>query len=194
VWPEVEFEADDALASAAVKAAADPRVEQVLVCTPDKDLAQSVSGTRVVQVDRRRGIVRDEAGVLSKWGVRPESIPDYLAMVGDSADGFPGLPGWGPKAAAAVLCQHPHFENVPRDWRLWPSSLRGAQRLASVLFERWDDAILFRTLATLRLDVPVFDVVDELQWHGPAPGFDRYCDAIRFEGLNARAMAAGKGS
>jgi 5'-3' exonuclease len=194
VWPMVEYEADDALASAAVRSAADPRVEQVLVCTPDKDLAQCVSGTRVVQVDRRRGIVRDEAGVLSKWGVRPESIPDYLAMVGDSADGFPGLPGWGPKAAAAVLFAYPHFENIPRDWRVWPPSIRGAQRLASVLFERWDDAILFRTLATLRLDVPVFEAVDELHWRGPAPGFDRYCDTIRFEGLHARAMAAGKGT
>jgi len=194
VWPMVEYEADDALASAAVKAAADQRVEQVLICTPDKDLAQCVSGTRVVQVDRRRGIVRDEAGVLSKWGVRPESIPDYLAMVGDSADGFPGLPGWGPKAAAAVLFQYPHFENVPRDWRTWPSSIRGAQRLASVLFEKWEEAILYRTLATLRLDVPVFDAVDELEWQGPAPNFDRYCDSIRFEGLHDRAVAAGKGT
>jgi 5'-3' exonuclease len=191
VWPMIEFEADDALASAAVKAAADPRVAQVLVCTPDKDLAQCVSGTRVVQVDRRRGIVRDEAAVLSKWGVRPESIPDYLAAVGDSADGFPGLAGWGPKAAAAVLYPYPHLEDVPKDWRQWSPSIRGAQRLASVLFEQWDDALLFRKLATLRLDVPVFDVVDELRWHGPAPGFDRYCDAIRFAGLHARAMAAG---
>ena len=194
VWPMVEYEADDALASAAVKAAADARVEQVLVCTPDKDLAQCVSGTRVVQVDRRRGIVRDEAGVLSKWGVRPESIPDYLAMVGDSADGYPGLAGWGPKAAAAVLFQYPHFENVPRDWRTWPPSIRGAQRLASVLFEKWDDAILYRTLATLLLDVPVFDAVDELEWRGPAPNFEQYCDSIRFEGLHARAVAAGKGT
>jgi 5'-3' exonuclease len=194
VWPMVYYEADDALASAAVRAAQNSRVGQVLVCTPDKDLAQCVSGTRVVQVDRRRNIVRDEAGVLSKWGVRPASIPDYLAVVGDSADGFPGLAGWGPKAAAAVLIEYPHFEDVPRDWRLWPPSIRGAQRLASVLFDRWDDAVLFRTLATLRLDVPVFESVDELRWHGPAPGFDRFCETIRFAGLHARAMSAGSGA
>ena len=193
VWPMVEFEADDALASAAVRAARDPRIEQVLVCTPDKDLAQCVSGTRIVQVDRRRGIVRDEAGVLSKWGVRPESIPDYLAVVGDSADGFPGLPGWGPKAAAAVFVQYPHFEDVPKDWRAWNPSIRGAQRLASVLFERWDEGILFRTLATLRLDVPVFDSVDELRWQGPAAGFDCYCDSINFASLYARASGASVG-
>jgi 5'-3' exonuclease len=193
VWPMVEFEADDALASAAVRAARDPRIDQVLVCTPDKDLAQCVSGTRIVQVDRRRGIVRDEAGVLSKWGVRPESIPDYLAVVGDSADGFPGLPGWGPKAAAAIFVQYPHFEDVPQDWRAWNPSIRGAQRLASVLFERWDEALLFRTLATLRLDVPVFDSVDELRWQGPAAGFDRYCDTLNFASLYARASGASVG-
>jgi 5'-3' exonuclease len=192
VWPMVEFEADDALASAAVQSAADARVEQVLVCTPDKDLAQCVSGSRIVQVDRRRGIVRDEAGVIAKWGVRPESIPDYLAMVGDSADGYPGLAGWGPKAASAILSEYPHFEAVPRNWREWPHAIRGAQRLASVFFEQWDDAMLFRTLATLRLDVPVFASVDDLRWHGPAPGFDRYCDTIDFASLHARATAAGR--
>lgn len=190
VWPMVRYEADDALASAAAKAARDDRVRQVIVCTPDKDLAQCVVGSRVVQLDRRRGILRDEAGVLSKWGVRPESIPDYLAVVGDSADGFPGLPGWGPRAAALAFSQYPHFEDVPKDWRQWHPSIRGAQRLSAVLFEQWNDALLYRTLATLKLDVPVFETVDELRWKGPEPEFERYCEHIQSPGLHARAMAA----
>jgi 5'-3' exonuclease len=189
VWPMVRYEADDALASAAAKAARDSRVGQVFICTPDKDLAQCVVGSRVVLLDRRRGILRDEAGVVSKWGVRPESIPDYLAAVGDSADGFPGLPGWGPKAAALTFSRFPHFEDVPKDWRQWHPSIRGAQRLSAVLFERWEDALLYRTLATLKLDVPVFETVDELQWKGPLPEFERYCDRLQSRGLHARAMA-----
>jgi 5'-3' exonuclease len=192
VWPMVEYEADDALASASVKAAQDDRVRQVFVCTPDKDLAQCVTGTRVVQLDRMRGILRDEAAVVAKWGVKPDSIPDYLAVVGDSADGFPGLPGWGPKAAALTLSEYPHFEDIPKDWRKWPPSIRGAQRLSGVLFAQWNDALLFRTLATLRLDVPVFQNVDELQWKGPRPEFERYSKFIQTPGLNARAMAAAK--
>ncbi|MGD0298654.1 MAG: 5'-3' exonuclease H3TH domain-containing protein [Bryobacteraceae bacterium] len=190
VWPMVEYEADDALASAAVKAAEDDRVRQVFICTPDKDLAQCVAGKRVVQLDRMRGILRDESAVVVKWGVRPESIPDYLAVVGDSADGFPGLPGWGPKAAGLMFSEYPHFEDIPKDWRKWPSAMRGAQRLAGVLFEQWNDAILYRTLATLRLDVPVFETVDELQWNGPMPEFERYSKLIQTPGLNARAIAA----
>jgi 5'-3' exonuclease len=190
VWPMVRYEADDALASAAAKAAQDDRVRQVLVCTPDKDLAQMVVGTRVVQLDRMRGILRDEAGVFAKWGVKPESIPDYLAVVGDSADGFPGLPGWGPKAAALTFSQYPHFEDVPKDWRRWPPSMRGAQRLSEVLFEQWNEALLYRTLATLKLDVPVFETVDELQWKGPRPEFERYSRRIQSAGLHTRAMAA----
>jgi 5'-3' exonuclease len=186
----VQYEADDALASAAAKAALDDRVEQVLVCTPDKDLAQCVVGSRVVQLDRMRGILRDEAAVIAKWGVRPESIPDYLAVVGDSADGFPGLPGWGPKAASSTFSQFPHLEDVPRDWRKWHPSIRGAQRLSAVLFEQWNDALLYRALATLQLDVPVFESVDELQWKGPSPQFERYCDRIQVSGLYERAMAA----
>jgi len=193
VWPMVEYEADDALASAAAKAARDDRVGKVLICTPDKDLAQCVEGTRVVQLDRRRGILRDEAGVVEKWGVKPESIADYLAVVGDSADGYPGLPGWGPKAAALTFSRYPHFENIPRDWHKWDSSIRGAQRLAGVLFEQWDNAVLYRTLATLKLDVPVFDSVDELRWKGPKAGFEQYCARMRYEGLPARAAAAIKG-
>ena len=166
VWPMVEFEADDALAAAAAKAAQDARVEQVIICTPDKDLAQCVVGQRVVQLDRRRNIVRDEAGVVAKFGVKPQSIPDWLAVVGDSADGFPGVRGWGEKGAAAVLSRYPHLEDIPRDVRNWDPAIAGAKRLAASLFASWDDALLFRTLATLRLDVPVFNSVDDLRWKG----------------------------
>ncbi len=190
VWPMIPYEADDALASAAARAAADERVQKVFICTPDKDLAQCVVGTRVVQFDRRRGILRDAAGVVEKWGVKPESIPDYLAVVGDSADGFPGLPGWGPKAASLTFAQYLHFEDVPKDWRQWHASIRSAQRLSTVLFEQWNDALLYRTLATLRLDVPVFETVDELRWKGPRPEFERYCERIQAPGLHARASAA----
>jgi 5'-3' exonuclease len=189
VWPMVRYEADDALASAAAKAARDDGVGRVLICTPDKDLAQCVVGSRVVQLDRRRGILRDAAGVVEKWGVQPESIPDYLAVVGDSADGFPGLPGWGPKAAALTFSQYPHFEDVPKDWRQWSTSIRGAQRLSAVLFQQWADAILYRTLATLQLDVPVFETLDQLRWKGPRPEFEQYCQRIRSTSLNARAIA-----
>jgi 5'-3' exonuclease len=185
VWPMVEFEADDALASAAALTARDPNVEQVLICTPDKDLAQCVVGTRVVQFDRRRSIVRDEAAVVAKWGVRPESIPDYLAVVGDSADGFPGLPGWGEKAAAATFGRFPHLEDVPRDWRRWNASIRGAMRLAATLFERWDEALLYRTLATLRADAPTIGDVEELRWTGPRPEFEAWSGR-----MYARAAAA----
>src|SRR6267378_4923017 len=160
VWPMVDYEADDALASAACQAAKDDRVRQVLICTPDKDLSQCVVGTRVVQLDRRREILRDEAGVVAKFGVKPQSIPDYLAVVGDSADGFPGLLGWGVKAAALTLSQYLHLEDIPKDWREWHPSIRSARTLSESLFTGWDDALLFRTLATLRLDVPVFDAID----------------------------------
>jgi 5'-3' exonuclease len=192
VWPMIPYEADDALASAAAKAASDDRVQKVFICTPDKDLAQCVLGARVVQFDRRRGILRDAAGVVAKWGVKPESIPDYLAVVGDSADGFPGLPGWGPKAASLTFVQYLHFEDVPKDWRQWHPSIRGAQRLSTVLFEQWNDALLYRTLATLKLDVPVFETVDELRWKGPRPEFERYCERIQSPGLHARTLAAGQ--
>jgi 5'-3' exonuclease len=190
VWPMVEYEADDALAAGAALAARDPRVEQVLICTPDKDLAQCVAGTRVVQLDRRRNIVRDEDGVVAKWGVRPESIPDFLAVVGDSADGYPGLPGWGEKAAAAVFSRFAHLEAVPRDWRQWPTSIRGAQRLCAVLEERWEEAALYRALATLRADAPVCESVDELRWRGPGPEFEAYAESMGAEGLYRRAVAA----
>src|SRR5512146_2002426 len=190
VWPETYFEADDALAAAAVKAAQDPRVEQVLICTPDKDLAQCVSGTRVVQFDRRRNILRDEMGVVEKFGVKPTSIPDYLAVVGDTADGYPGLRGWGEKAAAAVFSQYSHLEDIPKDWQKWLPSIRKARPLSETLFTNWDDALLFRTLATLRLDVPVFDSVDELQWKGAGPGFGDSCRRVEADGLIERGMNA----
>ena len=171
VWPTVELEADDALASAASVAAGDDRVDQVLICTPDKDLSQCVSGKHVVQLDRRAGRVRDEAGVREKFGVDPESIPDYLALVGDSADGFPGLPGWGAKTTAAVLGVYRHLEEIPRDHGEWTPSVRGAVRLAETLVREWDQALLFRTLATLRRDPSVLDSVEDLLWKGPRPGF-----------------------
>jgi 5'-3' exonuclease len=171
VWPMVEFEADDALASAAAKAAADCRVDRVVICTPDKDLSQCVSGTRIVQLDRRANVTRDEAGVVAKFGVKPRSIPDYLALVGDSADGFPGVMRWGKKAAAAVLSVYPHLEDIPRDWRQWTPSTRNPRLLASNLFDAWGQALLFRTLATLRNDVPVFETVEELRWQGERPEF-----------------------
>jgi len=175
VWPMVEFEADDALASSAAKAAREDGVGQVLICTPDKDLGQCVVGTRVVQLDRMRNVVRDEAGVVAKFGVNPQSIPDYLAVVGDSADGFPGVSGWGQKAAALVLSRYPHLEDVPKDWRKWDPSIRRARGLAESLFSAWNDALLFRTLATLRLDVPVFDTVEDLRWRGPRRSFEETC-------------------
>jgi 5'-3' exonuclease len=190
VWPMVYFEADDALASAAAKAALDERVSQVFICTPDKDLSQCVVGTRVVQLDRRRDALRDEAGVVAKFGVNPQSIPDYLAVVGDSADGFPGISGWGAKAAALVLSQYPHLEDVPKDWREWHPSIRKARALSESLFCAWSDALLFRTLATLRLDVPVFGMVDDLRWKGPRPDFEECCRRMKARNLLDRARTA----
>lgn len=183
VWPMVYFEADDALASAAERAAEDNRVKQVFICTPDKDLSQCVVGTRVVQLDRRRELVRDEAAVVAKFGVKPHSIPDYLALVGDSADGYPGLAGWGAKAAAAALGHYPHLEDIPKDWREWNTSIKRARPLAESLFNGWNDALLFRTLATLRLDVPVFDSVEDLRWSGPRPEFVEQCKRMKSPAL-----------
>jgi 5'-3' exonuclease len=185
----VYYEADDALASAAGKAAEDDRVRQVLICTPDKDLSQCVVGSRVVQLDRRRNLLRDEAGVVDKFGVSPGSIPDYLAVVGDSADGFPGLSGWGQKAAALTLSQYPHLENIPKDWRAWHPSIRKARLLSDSLFHAWNDALLFRTLATLRLDVPVFDTVEDLRWKGPRPIFEEQCQRMKSPDLLRRVRS-----
>jgi 5'-3' exonuclease len=186
VWPMVYYEADDALASAAAKAAKDERVRQILICTPDKDLAQCVVSSRIVQLDRRRNITRDEAGVKAKFGVNPQSIPDYLAVVGDSADGFPGIAGWGAKAAAVTLSQYPHLEDIPKDSTKWHPSIRKARLLSESLFSAWDDALLFRTLATLRLDVPVFDTVEDLRWKGPRENFEELCRRMKAAALFAR--------
>jgi 5'-3' exonuclease len=163
VWPMVEFEADDALAAGAARAAADPRVERVVICTPDKDLAQCVRDSRVVQLNRRTRAMLDEAGVVAKFGVRPASIPDYLALVGDAADGYPGLPGWGPKSSAAVLAKYGHLEHIPTDWREWRVNAANAGALASTLTRMREEAYLFRTLATLRTDIPLFEDIEELR-------------------------------
>ena len=171
VWPMVEFEADDALAAAADAAARDARVERVFICTPDKDLAQCVRGKRVVQLNRRARTVMDEAGVVTKFGVPPASIPDYLALVGDASDGYPGLRGWGAKSAAAVLARFSHIEAIPADWREWHVNASSPAALADVLVRERDRALLFRTLATLRTDIPLFKNVDELKWTGPTKAF-----------------------
>ena len=188
VWPMVEFEADDALAAAADVAAADPRVEQVIVCTPDKDLAQCVRGDRVVQLDRRTKELRDEAGVRRKFGVPPASIPDWLALVGDSADGFPGLPGWGAKSAAAVLARYGHLEQIPKLALDWEIPLRGALRLATTLAEQHERALLFRKLATLRADAPIAADVDALRWRGPRPDFTAWSQRLGAPSLHERAV------
>jgi 5'-3' exonuclease len=171
VWPMVEYEADDALASAAELASRDPRVGRVIICTPDKDLAQSVRGTRVVQMDRRARTIRDEAGVIARFGVPPASIPDYLALVGDTSDGYPGLAGWGAKSASAVLAKFGHLEAIPPDWREWKVNATRASMLAATLDRERRLALLFRDLATLRADIPLFSSVDELEWKGPTPAF-----------------------
>jgi len=171
VWPMIEFEADDALASAASAAAQDPQVERVVICTPDKDLAQCVRGARVVQLHRRTNTLSDETGVMQKFGVRPESIPDYLGLVGDAADGYPGLPGWGAKSTAAVLAKFVHLESIPHDSRTWQVNAAHADTLAATLVRQWDDALLFRRLATLRTDIALFDHVERLRWKGPTPAF-----------------------
>src|ERR1700689_845677 len=171
VWPMVEFEADDALAAAAAASSRDARVEHVIISTPDKDLAQCVQGTRIVQLDRRKRVTRDEAGVIQKFGVPPVSIPDYLALVGDAADGYPGLSGWGAKSTAAVLAKFGHIEAIPADWREWHVNAASASALARTLSEQRDQALLFRTLATLRTDIALFEDVEELRWNGPTPGF-----------------------
>ncbi len=193
VWPMIELEADDALASAAAVAAEDPAVEQVVVCTPDKDLAQCVVGTRVVQLDRRSATVIDEDGVRAKFGVAPGSIPDWLALVGDLADGFPGLTGWGKRSASVVLAHYGRLEAVPDDAGDWDdavrSSVRGAARLAAVLSSERDTAELFRLLATLRVDRSLLGGVDVLEWRGPTPAFEEVCRQLRDPALADRVAA-----
>ena len=186
VWAMEEFEADDALAAAARVAADSRAVEQVIICTPDKDLSQCVKGQRVVQLDRRKRELRDEKGVIARFGVGPASIPDYLALVGDSADGFPGIPGWGEKASGAVLGRYAHLERIPVSHTQWEVAVRGAARLAAALEEHRELAMLFRRLATLRTDVPV-GTVDDLQWRGPTPEFEGVAQQLGVPGLWDRA-------
>jgi 5'-3' exonuclease len=201
VWAMVEFEADDALAAAAVMAAADARVEQIVICTPDKDLAQSVRGDRIVQLDRRTREVRNEAAVRAKFGVAPASMPDWLALVGDSADGYPGLPGWGPTSAALLLARYGHIDYIPKLAMEWDVSVRGALRLATTLAEQRELALLFRELATLRADAPVAADVDALRWTGPRPEFQAWSVRLGLPALHerasmlaaARTVAAGRG-
>jgi 5'-3' exonuclease len=189
VWPQVVHEADDGMAAGAAMAAADPRVEQVVICTPDKDLSQCVTADdRVVQLDRRRDITYDRAGVIEKFGVPPESIPDYLGVVGDTADGFPGLPGWGAKSAAKVLSRYGHIEDVPADVADWDDvDVRGAAKLAATLRENLEDALLFRRIATVDIGAPVSASVDEMVWKGPGAGFDERCAELGAERVAARA-------
>ena len=194
VWPMVELEADDALAGAAAAAAVDPGVEQVVICTPDKDLGQCVRGGRVVQLDRRNRVVYDEARVTAKFGVAPPSIPDYLALVGDSADGYPGLPGWGARSAATVLARWGHLEEIPDRPADWEVPLRNRPALAATLAARRDEAMLFKDLATLREDRSVLSDTDALRWTGPTEVFAEVCERIDARGLAAAAarLAAGR--
>jgi 5'-3' exonuclease len=193
VWPMVEFEADDALAAAAARAAQNTSVQRVIICTPDKDLGQCVVGTRIVQLNRRTNVILDEAGVVQKFGVLPTSIPDYLAMVGDTADGYPGLRGWGAKSTAAVLAKFLHLEAIPADSREWHVNAANAGALADILVREKENALLFRTLATLRTDIPVFDNLDQLRWKGPTPEFEKIAaplDAAVTEGSKSRRLKA----
>ena len=189
VWPMTDLEADDGLASAAAKASGDPRVEQVFICTPDKDLSQCVTDRRVVQFDRRAGSVRDADGVRAKFGVPPASIPDYLALVGDTADGFPGLRGWGAKSTALVLGRYLHLEAIPDAAAAWDVEVRGAGRLAAELATHRDLAARFRDLATLRTTAAVFETVDDLRWTGPRPVFFEVCARLNTAGFFKRAQA-----
>ena len=192
VWPMVEFEADDALAAAAAKASADPRVDRVIICTPDKDLAQCVRSTRVVQLNRRTRVTFDETAIAQKFGVTPASIPDYLALVGDSADGYPGLPGWGAKSSAAVLAKFLHLEEIPRDCKDWRVNATNAGALAATLQREWEQALLFRTLATLRTDIALFDDVDQLRWKGPTAEFDKLAASLDGARVGQRASRSSR--
>jgi 5'-3' exonuclease len=193
VWPMVELEADDALASAAAVGADDPAVDQVVICTPDKDLGQCVRGGRVVQLDRRKGAVLDEAAVTAKFGVAPSSIPDYLALVGDSSDGYPGLPGWGAKSTAAVLARYRTIEDIPDDGTAWQVDVRGGPALAATLAAHRTDALLFKDLATLRVDRSLLAGVDQLRWTGPTPDFVAVCDRLDAPAVAKRAAALAAG-
>ena len=187
VWPMVEFEADDALAAGAARFAAEAK--RVVIASPDKDLAQCVRGAHVVLLDRRRKVVTDEAGVRARFGVAPRSIPDWLALVGDAADGYPGLPGWGARSAAAVLSHYGVIEAIPDSAAAWPVAVRGAERLAATLAERREEALLYKRLATLREDVPLRESLEDLAWRGPRPELRAFCARIGFDGFAERAEA-----
>jgi 5'-3' exonuclease len=189
VWPMVEFEADDAVASAVAQCAEQPRVEQIVICSPDKDFAQLVSGSRIVCWDRRRDIVYDEERVMAKFGVPPASIPDWLALVGDAADGFPGLPGWGAKAAATVLARFGHLEDIPASPAGWGLGTRGT-RLSTALREQWDDVLLYRRLATLRTHVPIQASPDDLAWKGVNAALTGFCQALGAERVGTGLLRA----
>jgi 5'-3' exonuclease len=195
VWPMTDLEADDALASAAAVACDDSRVDQVLICTPDKDLAQCVVSERVVQLNRRTGVASDEGAVRERYGIGPASIPDWLALVGDSADGFPGLSGWGRRSASAVLARYGHIEAIPDEVADWDPevtrALRSAPSLAARLAAERESAMLFKVLATLRIDRTLLGDVDELHWRGPTPGFGDMCRYLRDESLAGRMAAPG---
>ena len=179
VWPMVEFEADDALATAAHRWQDEPSVEQVVICSPDKDLTQMVQGQKVVCLDRRREIIYDQAAVIEKFGVLPESIPDYLGLVGDAADGIPGIPRWGSKTAGLVLGRYIHIESIPGDAKDWDVQVRGAAGIADSLAGRLDDALFYRRLATLRLDVALDESLDDLRWRGiDRNRFGEFCASL----------------
>lgn len=189
VWPMVEFEADDALGTAAARFKKNKSVEQILICSPDKDLTQLVAGKHIVCWDRRRDIIIDEAGVIEKYGVSPQSIPDWLALVGDSADGYPGIPGWGAKSASVVLAHYKHMESIPEDplkWKVSSISAGRAASLAESLSQRREEARLFKQLATVREDVPLAEKLGDLKWQGAYPRFKEFCHELGDERIPER--------
>ena len=188
VWAMTEYEADDALAAGAQIAARDPQVDRVLICTPDKDLSQCVRGTRVVQFDRRKREIRDESGVVEKFGVMPPSIPDYLALVGDTSDGYPGLRGWGAKSASLVLARFEHLESIPADWEQWKVKVPSPRALAETLQQDQQQALLFRDLATLRTEIELFDSVEQLRWTGVQAGFPALCAEMDASGVRDKRL------
>jgi 5'-3' exonuclease len=186
-WPMIEFEADDAIATAAARFCDEPSLEKIVICSPDKDLTQCVRGERVVTSDRQRGVTLDESGVVAKFGVPPQSIPDYLALVGDTADGIPGVPRWGARSAATVLARYGHLESIPAQARDWDVKVRGAVALASGLSAMREEAVLYRTLATLRVDVPLTESLSDLEWRGvKQPDFDDLCRELADPALAER--------
>ena len=188
IFPMVEFEADDALASAAVRSTVDKRVEQVVICTPDKDLGQCLTPDhKIVQYDRRKKLEMNYEAIIEKFGVRPESIPDYLGLMGDTADGFPGLQGWGAKSSSSVLAVYNHIEHIPEDPEKWEVPVRGAKKLAATLNENQSLALLFRQIATLSYDAPTFGSIDELHWEGPGSDFVQIAEKLDSTRLIERA-------